>query len=110
MTLPGDRQIVIQVLLFENGCFVSVSEGSSQKMGATALSLSTASSSIPLTSTVIPAADSENTLLLRLMAQKASATIQGVSIVTINLKQTKRISREETAAIVAEIDKMIRNV
>ena len=62
------RQFVVQIMGFENGRFISVSEGS-ERIGST-----------PVTTTVIPA--KTESLFLKLTAERISSTSRGIAIVS----------------------------
>ena len=91
------------VLKFDNGNFISVSEGPT-RLGATAVSLGTGPS--PVTTTVIPAKNDQ--LFLKLVAEKTSTTTKGISIVSCNLQN--EITPEIAKTLIAEITEMVRNV
>ena len=99
----GDRRFVVQVLRFENGNFVSVTEGN-KKIGSMVVSL--AAGPKPITTTVIPA--KTESLFIKLTAEKISSTIQGIAVVTVNVQ--KEIDINSAKAIMSEITEMIRNV
>ncbi len=67
----------MEVLKFENGNFVSVSEGS-ERLGSMVVSLSTGPT--PVTTTVIPART--ESLFLKLTAERISANTKGIAIVS----------------------------
>lgn len=71
------RHFLIEVLKFENGNFVSVSE-SSKRLGSMVVSLSTGP--VPVTTTVIPART--ESLFLKLTAEKISTSTRGIAIVS----------------------------
>ena len=67
----------MQVLKFENGNFVSVSEGS-ERLGSMVVSLSTGPT--PVTTTVIPART--ESIFLKLTAERISTSTRGIAIVS----------------------------
>ncbi|MEE9563785.1 MAG: hypothetical protein V3V69_02525 [Nitrosopumilaceae archaeon] len=71
------RHFLVEVLKFENGNFVSVSEGS-ERLGSMVVSLSTGPT--PVTTTVIPART--ESLFLKLTAERISANTKGIAIVS----------------------------
>lgn len=71
------RHFLVEVLKFENGNFVSVSEGS-ERLGSMVVSLSTGPT--PITTTVIPART--ESLFLKLTAERISTSTRGIAIVS----------------------------
>ncbi len=72
----------MKVLKFENGNFVSVSEGS-ERLGSMVVSLSTGPT--PVTTTVIPART--ESLFLKLTAERISTSTRGIAIVSIYVQR-----------------------
>ncbi len=99
----GDRAFQVQVLRFENGNFVSVTEGN-ERIGSMVVSLATGPR--PATTTVIPART--ESLFIKLAAEKISSTVQGIAIVSVSVQ--KEIDIGSAKAIMREITEMIRNV
>ena len=98
----GGRNFSLQILKFENGYFVSVTEGSS-KIGSMVVSLTIGQN--PITTTVIPS--KSESLFLKLMAEKLSAKIHGISIVTTYI-QTE-LDPETAKVLMTEIMELIEN-
>ena len=71
------RHFLVEVLKFENGNFVLVSEGS-ERLGSMVVSLPTGLT--PLTTTVIPART--GSLFLKLTAERISTSTKGIAIVS----------------------------
>jgi len=76
------RHFLVEVLKFENGNFVSVSE-SSERLGSMVVSLSTGP--VPVTTTVIPA--KTESLFLKLTAERISTSTKGIAIVSAYLQR-----------------------
>lgn len=91
------------MLRFENGNFVSVTEGNT-KIGSLVVSLATGPA--PVTTTVIPA--KTESIFMKLTAEKISSTVQGIAIVSVNVK--KEIDVSSARAVISAITEMIRNV
>jgi len=72
-----DRSFAIQVLLFDNGSFVSITEGQ-EKIGGLTASIGT--NTIPITTSIIPA--KSESLFLKLMSEQLSSIITGINIVS----------------------------
>ena len=73
----GGRNFSLQILKFDNGSFVSVSEASS-KIGSMVVSLNLGQN--PVTTTVIPS--KSESLFLKLIAEKISFKMHGVAIIS----------------------------
>lgn len=111
-TVPGflkknldvnNRHFILLVLKFENGNFVSVSEGV-EKLGSLVVSLSTGPT--PVTTTVIPART--DSLFLKLTAERISTSTKGIAIVSAFIE--KELNPETAKVIMSNITEMIQNV
>ena len=71
------RSFTIQILLFDNGSFVSITEGQ-EKIGGLTASIGTGT--IPITTSIIPA--KSESLFLKLISKQISSIITGVNIVS----------------------------
>ena len=71
------RSFTIQILLFDNGSFVSITEGQ-EKIGGLTASIGT--DTVPITTSVIPA--KSESLFLKLISKQISSIITGVNIVS----------------------------
>jgi hypothetical protein len=98
----GDRKFFLQSISFDNGNFVSISEGS-HKIGSMVVSIGTGPSAI--TTTVIPA--KTDFLFLKLIAEKISTSIKGISIVS--LFATRELGNETAKILMGEIMEMIQS-
>nr|AIE92187.1 hypothetical protein [uncultured marine thaumarchaeote AD1000_20_B03] len=72
-----NRSFTLQILLFDNGSFVSITEGH-EKIGGLTASIGTGS--VPITTSIIPA--KSESLFLKLIAKQISSVITGVNIVS----------------------------
>ena len=72
-----NRSFTIQVLLFDNGSYVSITEGQ-EKIGGLTASIGTGT--VPITTSIIPA--KSESLFLKLMSEQLSSTITGINIVS----------------------------
>ena len=98
-----DRRFLIRVLRFENGNFVSVTEGA-DRIGSMMVSL--AAGPRPVTTTVIPA--KTGSAFVKLVAEKVSTTVQGIAVVSVNVGA--EIDVGSAKAIMSAIAEMVRNV
>jgi len=72
-----NRSFTIQVLLFDNGSYVSITEGQ-EKIGGLTASFGTGT--VPITTSIIPA--KSESLFLKLMSEQLSSIITGINIVS----------------------------
>ena len=72
-----NRSFTLQILLFDNGSFVSITEGQ-EKIGGLTASIGT--DTVPITISVIPA--KSESLFLKLISKQISSIITGVNIVS----------------------------
>lgn len=93
----------LQVLVFENGNFVSVTEGN-EKIGSMMISLTTSPG--PVTTSIIPGR--AESLFLKLTAERLSSLVRGISLVSINVQ--KELDTNSMKQITNELVSMIRNV
>lgn len=98
----GGRNFSLQILKFDNGSFVSVSEGSS-KIGSMVVSLNTGQN--PVTTTVIPS--KSESLFLKLVAEKISFKMHGIAIVSTFIE--KELDSDTAKVLMTEIMEIIEN-
>jgi hypothetical protein len=97
----GDRNFLVQLISFDNGNFVSISEGG-QKLGSMVVSIG--SGPAPTTATVIPA--KIDSLFLKLTAERISTSIKGIGIVSLFAQ--KELGNESAKILMREIMEMIQ--
>lgn len=97
------RLFLVRILNYDNGNFISISEGS-KKLGSMMVSLSTGPS--PVTTTVIPA--KTDSLFLKLTAEKVSTITKGITIVSSFVQ--KELDPNTAKTLINEITEMVRNV
>lgn len=98
----ANRRFNIQVFCFENGNFVTITEGNN-KIGAMIVSLLSGPSSI--TTPVIPART--DSLFLKLVAESITNFTKGLAIVSLNIKN--ELNPESAKAIMGDLMELIRN-
>jgi hypothetical protein len=98
----GSRNFSLQILKFENGCFVSVTEGSS-KLGSMVVSLTTGQN--PITTTVIPS--KSESLFLKLIAERISTRMNGIAVVSTFVQ--KELDPDTAKVLMTEIIEIIQN-
>ena len=91
-----DRTFLVNMLNFENGMIISISENS-LKIGPMLISIS--SGPVPSTSIIIPTKSEE--LFLKLLAENISSFLKGVCLVTANFE--KPLDNEVTKQLMHEI-------
>ena len=91
-----NRTFLVNMLNFENGMIISISENS-LKIGPMLISIS--SGHVPSTSVIIPAKSEE--LFLKLLSEKISSFLKGICIVTGNFE--KPLDNETTKQLMHEI-------
>ena len=96
------RSFSLQILKFENGYFVSVTEGSS-KLGSMVVSLATGQN--PITTTVIPS--KSESLFLKLIAERISTRMHGIAIVSTFVQ--KELDPNTAKVLMTEIMEIIQN-
>lgn len=92
------RTFSLSILRFQNGCFVSVSEGE-ERLGAVVASLF--NKSIPTTTQVIPS--KSESLFMRLAAERLATRLNGIVILSVNVQG---ISTDVAKSIMSELDMM----
>ena len=96
------RSFSLQIQKFENGFFVSVTEGAN-KIGSMVVSLATGPT--PITTTVIPSRT--ESLFLKLTAERISTRMRGIALVSSFIQ--KELEPNTAKALMSEIMEMIEN-
>ena len=96
------RTFFLQIQKFENGYFVSITEGTN-KIGSMVVSLATGP--VPITTTVMPSRN--ESLFLKLVAEQISTRIRGVALVSTFIQ--KELESITAKALMSEIIEMIDN-
>lgn len=94
------RTFSLRILGFTNGYFVSITEGD-EKLGSMVVSLSTGPT--PITTTVIPSKN--ESLFLKLTAERISTKTKGIAIVSAFVQN--ELEPNTAKAIMSEIVEMI---
>ncbi len=95
-----NRSFTIQILLFDNGSFVSISEGQ-EKIGGLTASIGTGT--VPITTSIIPA--KSESLFLKLISEQLSSIIAGVNIVSIFIP--KELENKTAKILIGKIKEII---
>ncbi len=96
------RTFFLQIQKFENGYFVSITEGTN-KIGSMVVSLATGPT--PITTTVIPSRT--ESLFLKLIAERISIRMRGIALVSTFTQ--KELEPNTAKALMSEIMEMIEN-
>jgi hypothetical protein len=97
-----NRNFSLQIQKFENGYFISVTEGS-DKLGAMVVSLATGP--VPVTTTIIPSRS--ESLFLKLVAERISTRMRGIALVSTFIQ--KQLEPDTAKSLMSEIMDMIEN-
>lgn len=95
-----NRSFTIQVLLFDNGSFVSITEGQEKIGGLTA---SVGTGTVPITTSIIPA--KTESLFLKLMSEQLSSIITGINIVSAFIP--KELENKTAKTLIAKIKEIV---
>ncbi len=96
------RSFSLSIQKFENGYFVSVTEGPN-KLGSMVVSL--ASGPTPVTTTIIPSRS--EALFLKLVAEQISTRMRGIVLVSTFIQ--KPFEPETAKSLMSEIMEMVEN-
>ena len=96
------RTFSLKIQKFENGYFVSVTEGN-DKIGSMTVSLATGPT--PTTTTIVPSRN--ESLFLRLIAERISTRMKGIALVSSYVQ--KELEQTTVKALMSEIMEMIEN-
>jgi len=96
------RTFFLQIQKFDNGYFVSITEGTN-KIGSMVVSLATGPT--PITTTVIPSRN--ESLFLQLIAERISTRMRGIALVSTFIQ--KKLEPNTAKALMSEIMEMIDN-
>ena len=96
----NQRSFLVQILSYDNGNFISVTENL-EKIGGMIVSIN--SGPVPSTSTIIP--PKSETLFLKLVSEKIAYVKQGMCLITGNFEKAldKEITRQLMNAILEEL-------
>ena len=96
------RSFSLQIQKFENGYFISITEGSN-KLGSMTISLATGPS--PITTTIIPSRT--ESLFLKLIAERISIRSRGIVLVSTYVQ--KELEPNNVKSLMSEIMEIIEN-
>ena len=96
------RTFFLQIQKFENGYFISVTEGAN-KIGSMVVSLATGPT--PITTTIIPSRT--ESIFLKLIAERISTRMRGIALVSTFTQ--KELELNTAKALMSEIMEMVDN-
>ena len=96
------RTFFLQIHKFENGYFISVTEGTN-KIGSMVVSLATGPT--PITTTIIPSRT--ESIFLKLIAERISTRMRGIALVSTFTQ--KELEPNTAKALMSEIMEMVDN-
>ena len=96
------RTFFLQIQKFENGYFISVTEGTN-KIGSMVISLATGPT--PITTTIIPSRT--ESIFLKLIAEQISTRMRGIALVSTFTQ--KELDPNTAKALMSEIMEMVDN-
>ena len=95
-----NRSFTLQILLFDNGSFVSITEGQ-EKIGGLTASIGTGT--IPITTSIIPAKSAS--LFLKLISKQISSIVTGGNIVSALIP--KELENKTAKTLIAKIKEIV---
>ena len=95
-----NRSFTVQVLLFDNGSFVSITEGQEKIAGLTA---SIGTNTIPITTSIIPA--KSESLFLKLISEQLSSIITGINIISSFIP--KELENKTAKTLITKIKEIV---
>ena len=90
----------MQIFLFDNGSFVSITEGQ-EKIGGLTASIGTGS--VPITNSIIPA--KSESLFLKLISEQLSSIISGINIISTFIP--KELENKTAKTLIAKIKEIV---
>ena len=95
------REFLVQIVLFDNGNFISITEGK-EKIGTLVVSIG--SGGRTSTATVIPS--KSETIFLKMVSERVSSTINGICIFSLNIQ--KDLELDSMKVLMNEVMEIIR--
>ena len=96
-----NRDFLVQIVPFDNGNFISITEGK-EKIGAMVVSIG--SGTRTSTATVIPS--KSDSFFLKMVSERVASTTNGICIVSLNIQ--KEFGLETMKVIMNEIMEIVR--
>ena len=96
-----NREFLVQVVPFENGNFISITEGK-EKIGAMMVSIG--SGARTSTATVIPS--KSDSFFLKMVSERVASSINGICVASLNIQ--KEFGLETMKALMNEIMEIVK--
>jgi hypothetical protein len=96
-----NREFLVQLLPFDNGNFISITEGK-EKIGMMVVSIG----SRMQTSTAMVIPSNSDSFFLKMVSERVASTINGICIVSISIQ--KELGLETMKAVMNEIMEIVR--
>ena len=96
-----NREFLVQVVHFDNGNFISITEGK-EKIGAMIVSIG--SGTRISTATVIPS--KSDSFFLKMVSERVASTINGICVASLNIQ--KELGLETMKALMNEIMEIVK--
>lgn len=97
----NQREFLVQIVPFDNGDFISITEGK-EKIGTIVVSISSAGRTS--TATVIPS--KSDTTFLKMVSERVASTINGICVFSLNVQ--KELELDIMKVLMNDIMEMIR--
>jgi len=97
----NQREFLVQIVPFDNGDFISITEGK-EKIGTLVVSIGSAGRTS--TATVIPS--KSETIFLKMVSERVASTINGICIFSLNIQ--KELELDSMKVLMNEVMEIIR--
>jgi hypothetical protein len=97
----NQREFLVQIVPFDNGDFISITEGK-EKIGTIVVSISSAGRTS--TATVIPT--KSETTFLKMVSERVASTINGICIFSLNIQ--KELELDSMKVLMNDVMEIIR--
>jgi hypothetical protein len=97
----NQREFLVQIVPFDNGNFISITEGK-EKIGTLVVSIG--STGRTSTATVIPS--KSETIFLKMVSERVASTTNGICIFSLNIQ--KELELDSMKALMNEVMEIIR--
>jgi len=99
--IVDNREFLVQLIPFDNGNFISITEGK-EKIGAMIVSIG--SGTRTSTATVIPS--KSDSFFLKMVSERVASTVNGICVASINIQ--KELGLETMKVVMNEIMEIVK--
>ncbi|MDG6907462.1 MAG: hypothetical protein JRN20_16945 [Nitrososphaerota archaeon] len=96
-----DRKFVITLLVFSNGCFITISEDMEPRLGAITVSIRSGGRSV--SSPLIP--ESKGAMLASMVGEMLAESMHGMAITSLYLR--KEVGASDMKTLISEVRKLV---